>query len=393
MDDRSFANEFPDIDTTDFAISTEFKERMRAAVEEQLVYLTNPSSYAALLGVAERAVDPPDDGTVYTGRAGLALLFLHLGEVERAGEVAREALESVSGTRFTFLTGFPGPMAVLAVVEGRRGRSVDLSPILQLAPQVCALPAATPDELLYGRAGYLYTLLYLRRYLGSAAVPSEVVRAVVEAVLRSGRALAAEVGSRAPLMWAWHDKIYYGAAHGLAGILSLLLQAREHLTPSELEEQVRPTVDYLVATAFPGGNFPSSKGNDKDRLVHWCHGAPGVIATLAAAHGAWGGERYLAAAVAAGEVVWRRGLLRKGPGLCHGTAGNGYSLLQLYQATGDRLWLYRASCFATWCCNIARPEVRRADRPLSLFEGLAGTAHFLHDMANPGEAAFPGLVL
>ena len=95
-------------------------------------------------------------------------------------------------------------------------------------------------------------------------------------------------------------------------------------------------------------------GNDKDRLVHWCHGAPGVIATLAAAHGAWGGERYLAAAVAAGEVVWRRGLLRKGPGLCHGTAGNGYSLLQLYQATGDRLWLYRASCFATWCCNIAR---------------------------------------
>ena len=88
--------------------------------------------------------------------------------------------------------------------------------------------------------------------------------------------------------------------------------------------------------------------------MHWCHGAPGVIATLAAAHGVWGGERYLAAAVTAGEAVWRRGLLRKGLGLCHGTAGNGYSLLQLYQATGDRNWLYRASCFATWCCNIAR---------------------------------------
>ena len=69
-----------------------------------------------------------------------------------------------------------------------------------------------------------------------------------------------EVGSRAPLMWAWHDKVYFGAAHGLAGILGVLLQAREHITPAELEEQLKPTLDYLVNTAFLSGNFPSSKG-------------------------------------------------------------------------------------------------------------------------------------
>jgi hypothetical protein len=32
-------------------------------------------------------------------------------------------------------------------------------------------------------------------------------------------------------------------------------------------------------------------------------------------------QRYLDAALAAGDVVWQRGLLKKGLGLCHGIAG------------------------------------------------------------------------
>lgn len=105
----------------------------------------------------------------------------------------------------------------------------------------------------------------------------------------------------------------------------------------------------------------------------------------------WPGHQYLGAALRAGELTWEKGLLRKGNGLCHGTAGNGYTFLQLHRATGDGLWLYRASCFAEWCCEVARPEMRRPDRPLSLFEGLAGTACFLHDMLNPEDAKFPAL--
>ena len=31
-------------------------------------------------------------------------------------------------------------------------------------------------------------------------------------------------------------------------------------------------------------------GNDKDRLVHWCHGAPGVTLCLLLAHQVWGCE-------------------------------------------------------------------------------------------------------
>jgi len=32
--------------------------------------------------------------------------------------------------------------------------------------------------------------------------------------------------------------------------------------------------------------------------------------------------------------------------LCHGTAGNGYAFLKLFQRTGDTLWLDRARAFA-----------------------------------------------
>lgn len=53
-------------------------------------------------------------------------------------------------------------------------------------------------------------------------------------------------------------------------------------------------------------------------------------------------EKYLRDAVECSDVIWQRGLLRKGYGICHGTAGNGYSFLSLYRLTQDKKYLYRA---------------------------------------------------
>jgi hypothetical protein len=50
--------------------------------------------------------------------------------------------------------------------------------------------------------------------------------------------------------------------------------------------------------------------------------------------------------IAGGELTWRAGPLLKGPGICHGTAGNGYAFLKLFERTGDELWLERARAFA-----------------------------------------------
>ena len=44
--------------------------------------------------------------------------------------------------------------------------------VLALAPAVLAMPASE-CELLYGRAGYLYALLFLHKHLGPAAVSAD----------------------------------------------------------------------------------------------------------------------------------------------------------------------------------------------------------------------------
>lgn len=53
-------------------------------------------------------------------------------------------------------------------------------------------------------------------------------------------------------------------------------------------------------------------------------------------------KRYLDAAISCGEVVWKRGLLKKGYGICHGVSGNAYTFLALYKHTENELYLHRA---------------------------------------------------
>ncbi len=59
-----------------------------------------------------------------------------------------------------------------------------------------------------------------------------------------------------------------------------------------------------------------------------------------------GDAAYLEAAGRSGEAVWSRGLLKKGPGACHGVSGSAYALLALYRATHNPMWLHRALHFA-----------------------------------------------
>lgn len=78
-------------------------------------------------------------------------------------------------------------------------------------------------------------------------------------------------------MYQWHGSRYWGGAHGLAGIMHTLM----HFPLNKKdEEDVKGTLRYMIARRFPSGNYPSSEGNATDRLVHWCHGAPGIAMTL-----------------------------------------------------------------------------------------------------------------
>lgn len=53
-------------------------------------------------------------------------------------------------------------------------------------------------------------------------------------------------------------------------------------------------------------------------------------------------KQYLEDALHCGEVIWQRGLLKKGYGLCHGAAGNAYGFLALFNITQDPKHLFRA---------------------------------------------------
>ena len=65
----------------------------------------------------------------------------------------------------------------------------------------------------------------------------------------------------------------------------------------------------------------------------------------------FGDRHYLDAAAACGEVVWERGLLYKGYGLCHGVSGNAYTFLQLYRLTGKQAYLDRAEKARAVCAG------------------------------------------
>lgn len=400
MSDRAFENKFSDYDEksdvvlSDGKLTRQFEEQVRANVFKLLEKLEKSLA---------RSTDW-SDGSVYTGTTGIALLYIHLSDVledesylKRALPYVERQLSALKGRRFSFLCGDPGPLAVgthLYHELGKKDESAKLvTRLVAQSRDVVPLGSDIPDELLYGRAGYLFSLLYVRKNISPSAVDDDLIRQVISSVLKSGQSLAAKKKMASPLMYEWHDSYYLGAAHGVAGILYMLLQAREQLSSSELQTLVQRTVGYYLTLRYPSGNFPSSLGSQTDKLVHWCHGAPGAIHMFALAYSVFGDQSYLKAAQDCADMIWNRGLLKKGYGICHGTAGNGYAFLRMFQLTGEPKYLHRAAKFCEWCFDYGQHNCRIADRPLSLFEGMAGTIYFMADMLQPDKSAFPAFQL
>ena len=184
-----------------------------------------------------------------------------------------------------------------------------------------------------------------------------------------------------------------GPAHGFAGIVSALARRPDLLGAEQLVPQATQT---LAATAVREGdraNWPPVPGEalpGKDRVVRtqWCHGAPGMVTSLA---GLPPEAELDALLLAGGELTWAAGPLREGAGRCHGTAGNGFALLKLFARTGDEAWLQRARRFATHAA--AQVEAARRQHGQgrhTLWTGDLGTAMFLQACL-AGTAELPAL--
>ncbi|KAG6768472.1 hypothetical protein NC652_019414 [Populus alba x Populus x berolinensis] len=356
------------------------------------------------------------DPTVYTGLLGTAFTCLRSYEVtgnEQDLLLCSNIVDTCSVSAhassrqmtLTFLCGRGGLYALGAVAANykgdHQGRDFFLKLFLEVA-QERALPVGPEEggfgmsyELMYGRAGFLWAALFINKHLGEGTLPSDLLLPVVDAVLAGGRAGASD-NAACPLMYRWHGTRYWGAANGLAGILQVLLNFP--LSKEDVED-VKATLRYMVSNRFRhSGNYPSSEGNPRDKLVQWSHGATGMAITLCKASEMFPNDReFRDAAIEAGEVVWKSGLVKK-VGLADGAAGNAYAFLSLYRLTGESIYEERAKAFASFLYHNASGLVtighaRGADHAYSLFQGLAGTACLWFDLLKPESSRFPGYEL
>jgi hypothetical protein len=174
---------------------------------------------------------------------------------------------------------------------------------------------------------------------------------------------------------------YVGPGHGFAANVFVLARGGllDRARRGELE---RRAVETLAELAQREGDlvqwpatleFPRSQSGIR---TQWCHGAPGICTSFAGM--VPGDDELTGLLTGGGELTWRAGPLIKGSGLCHGTAGNGYAFLKLFDRTDDERWLERARAFGMH----AAEQVRRArDRygrgRYSLWTGDVGAALFL----------------
>jgi hypothetical protein len=235
-------------------------------------------------------------------------------------------------------------------------------------------------ELMWGSPGTMLASLWLYEWTGQDIWAERFRRDagllwnMLEYVEEAGCYLWVQnlYGHRAP---------HIGAVHGFAGNAFAVIRGWHLLSDSEQSRWANQLADSLHRTArWEDGcaTWPQSIGQHRpgrtSLLVQHCHGAPGIVNCFAG----FPDHRIDDLLIGAGELIWQSGPPRKGPGLCHGTAGNGYAFLKLFRRTGDQRWLDRARRFAMHSIEQHRRDrVKYGQRRYPLWTGDPGVAVYL----------------
>jgi hypothetical protein len=257
-----------------------------------------------------------------------------------------------------------------------------------IAASIAANAGHPSLEMLWGSPGTMHVALAMHEWTGEKRW-AELFRADADALLRTFRP-AEEAACSIWTQDLWGRELkHIGAGHGFAGNASALIRGRELLSPQTWAKWADDIVATTRATALREGALanwpPLLEPTPHKLLVQWCHGAPGIVTSLAGLPD----PRLDDLLVAAGELTWSAGPLTKGAGLCHGTAGNGYTFLKLFKRTNDQRWLDRARAFAIHA--IAQSDKLATEyrqRHYSLWTGDAGVACYLSSCI-AGDNALP----
>ena len=281
-------------------------------------------------------------------------------------------------------------------------------------------------ELLYGTSGYLYSLLFLKKYLSyqynknnsnvddknKIKILDETIIDIFNLLINSGVKSMQKYKWDKCLLFPFHvsgnkpPKFYLGAAHGLIGSLYMLLSTVKFY-PELLKQQITlnnnktfindillQSVKYVQSLQIKStGNFPSDmEGNDSGDKVHFCHGCIGAIYLFLLAEEFFPNNGFKETALLTNSCLWERGLLYKGNGVCHGMSGVIYGLIKLYKYTKNELYLKEAVgiCYGTFDPVIQKfvreysdPQRKCKgipDTPYSLMEGEGGCLVMYYDL-------------
>ena len=337
---------------------------------------------------------------LYGGAAGV-IWALHYLEATGAAKLRRSYRDDIdalrsrhrrqvkSGNAASYLAGGAGPLLL----------DLWLSPSAAKANELEAMIAGNLDhparELMLGAPGTMLAALFMHERTSETRWADRYVE--------SARKLWSQ------LEWSpefecsyWTQQLgrhrcsYLGGVHGFAATAAVIIKGRHLLDAGEWDAWRRCIVDTTRATTlregdrltwlesvYPANGIPSPPKH----LMQVCHGAPGVVICLAGLPT----DELDAELVAAGEAIWAAGPLRKGAGLCHGTGGNGYAFLKLYERTSDPHWLALARAFAMHGIGQLESHARQyGQRRYSLWAGDPGFAIYLSDCVR-GAGSFPTL--
>jgi len=288
----------------------------------------------------------------------------------------------------SFLMGDSG-LLLLQWMAGREARVAD-----RLFDTVEGNLRHPARESLWGSPGSLLAAIHMARASGEGRWAELFQRGVLILLeeMEYDETLAA---------WVWRQDLYgrtrcfIGAGHGFAGNVYPVLLGAEMLPAGLVNtfvERSLHTLDALALRADACANWhavadPVANAG-RLALTQDCHGAPGIAVRLASAPRTAQWDALLAEAA---ELTWRAGPLAKGPGLCHGTAGNGYALLKLWTRTADPIWLDRARRFAMHAIEqVEDARLAHGQGRHSLWTGDVGVALYLAGCI-AGDSAFPTL--
>jgi hypothetical protein len=172
---------------------------------------------------------------------------------------------------------------------------------------------------------------------------------------------------------------FIGAGHGAITNVAVFARAIDLLDDARratFGTRLRALLERYAIAEGSAVNWYSFGGPSTQNRMQWCHGAAGIVTSLATLDRTDDVVEDLLRRSC--EGVWQAGPLRKGPTLCHGTAGNGFALLQMGRRTGDEVWLERAQRFAAHAIGQVQAWRAKFGMPsASLWTGDLGVAVYV----------------